>query len=274
MFRKILIISCYILFSLALGAYFYFASALVKDKLSNVPIRNIKIIITDSAENKFVNSEMIMNLLRLEGITANESLLRHVNLYNIETQLKTTYNIKKAEVSDDLSGTLRIEARQRKPLLRLETDDGGFYLDDEAYVFPLDTVYTANVPVVTGSIPLTIPKGFRGRIKENRAWADSLMAIGEYININDFWNSMTEQIDVDNNGNLHITPRVGDIEINFGRPEYIENKFGKLFAFYRDVLPNKGWDRYKEIDARFDNQVVGKLRHPGAPVIKDTTTIK
>ncbi len=40
--------------------------------------------------------------------------------------------------------------------------------------------------------------------------------------------------------------------------EAIESKFERLEEFYREALPRVGWDRYKEINIEFDNQVVCK----------------
>lgn len=269
MFKKILIITGYSLLTIALGAYFWFSAKLVRDKSAQSGLKKIHIVITDSAQNRFVNSNMIRSVLVLEGVTENESFMRHINPYDIERRLKQTYNIKIAQAYTNIKGELHIAVQQRRPLLRLQIAEGGFYLDDESYIFPLDTIYTADVPVVTGNIPLTLFPGYKGAVKENKEWADAMLELGEFIASEPLWNSLIEQIDIDDKSELHITPRVGNHDINFGRANEIKEKFTKLEAFYKDILPNKGWERYKEVDLRFENQVVCKLRNHTQ--IKDTT---
>lgn len=270
-FKKIVIVLGYSILTAALGAYFWFAGGLVKEKYSSIQLRRINIVITDSAVNRFVNREMITNLLKLEGVSITETKLRHLNLFDIEKQLKFRYNIKRAEASKNMRGELNIEVEQRRPLLRLECRDGGFYIDDEAYIFPLDTVYTADVPVVTGNIPLTLFADFKGTVKENREWADAIMKIGEHISREDLWNAMIEQIDIDSNGDLHFTPRVGKQDIIFGPADNIEEKFTKLSAFYNDIAPDKGWEKYSEINLKFDRQIVCKLNKS---FVKQNDTLK
>ncbi len=270
MFKKILIITGYIILTAIIAAYFVLSTSLVKDKYARMGIRKINITITDSALNRFVNREMIRSVLRLEGINENESLLRHINQYEIEQQLKKRYNIKKAQVCTNLRGVVSIEVEQRRPLLRLQCESGGFYLDDEAYLFPLDTIFTADVPVVTGKIPFSLHPEFKGYLKENKKWADGLMKMGEYISADQFWNSMVEQIEIDENEQIHITPRVGEQDIIFGSIDNIPIKFKKLYAFYKDIIPNTGWNKYKTVDLEYDNQIVCKLSKPVSSGIDST----
>jgi cell division protein FtsQ len=270
MFKKILIITGYILLTAAIAAYFVFATIIVKQKYAQTGIKKINITITDSASNQFVNKDMIKAVLKLEGINEKESLLRHINQYDIEQQLKKQYNIKRAQVFTNLRGVLSIKVEQRRPLLRIQGESGGYYLDDEAYIFPLDTIYTANVPVVTGKIPFNLVPDYKGYLKNNKKWADALMDIGEYIAADDFWNSMIEQIDIDEKEMIYLTPRVGEQEIKFGSPDNIDIKFKKLYAFYKDIVPNSGWNKYKRVDLDIDNQIVCKLRNPQIKT-KDTT---
>lgn len=273
MFKKILIISGYVVMTAVIAAYFVFSTIIVKEKYSGMGVNRINITITDSASNQFVNKEMIKSVLKLEGISEKESLLKHINQYEIEKQLKRQYNIKRAQVFTNLRGDLSIRVEQRRPLLRLQGENGGFYLDDEAYIFPLDTIYTANVPVVTGKIPFNLIPDYKGYIKENKKWADALMEIGEYIASDEFWNSMIEQIDIDDKERIYLTARVGDQEIKFGSADNVDIKFRKLYAFYKDIVPNTGWNKYKSVDLDIDNQIVCKQREPEIK-IKDTTAIK
>lgn len=272
MFKKILIIIGYILLTAAIVAYFVFSTMLVSNKKNAVEIKSINITIKDSAVNGFVNKDMIRSVLQLEGLNENESLIKHINQFEIERQLKKRFNIKTAQVYSNLRGEMSVEIEQRRPLLRLEGEIGGFYLDEEEYIFPIDSTYTANVPIVTGYIPYKLFQNFRGYAKKEKVWARSILEIGQYIAKNEFWNSMIEQIDVDEKEILYFTPRVGEQEIRFGSADNIHLKFSKLYTFYKDIVPNSGWDKYKSVDLDIDNQIICRQRSNKAQ-IKDTTLL-
>lgn len=260
MFKRILIYSGYTLLFAALGAYLYFSTMLARQKQNELVCKTIKVAILDSADNRFVTKEEILGLLRVEGITPNESKLKHINQYTLECILNNRNAIRKSEVSYTREGILRVDIMQRRPILRIETASGGFYMDETAYIFPLVRTFTSYVPVVSGNVPLKIIPGYRGRIKTNTEWAEALKEFGLYLDKEEFWNSMVEQIYVDEKGIIHLTPRVGEQEIIFGHLDNIDYKFKKLYVFYQEVMPVEGWEKYKSIDLQYGNQIVCKKR--------------
>jgi cell division protein FtsQ len=260
MFKKILIYTGYFILTGILAAYFVFSTGLSIEHSERQRCTEIKVTVLDSALNRFVSPEEIRELIRVEGITINESKLKHINQYALENVLNNRTAVKISQVSVNRNGVLRVDIQQRRPILRLETVNGGFYMDETAYLFPLMRSYTSYVPVVTGNIPLVIPPGYRGGPNQNREWANKIKELGLFLERENFWNSMVEQIYVDSTGAILFTPRVGKIEIVFGEPENIDFKFKKLYAFYTKVIPAMGWESYKRVDLRFGNQLVCKKR--------------
>ena len=260
MFKKILIYFGYTLLFASLAAYFFFSTLLTKQEIAKMKCNQIEIAILDSSINRFVSREEIGELIREDGITLKESKLKHINLHNLELLLNNRTAIKKSTVSYTGRGVLKVSITQRRPVLRLETANGGFYMDETAYVFPLVRAFTSDVPVVTGDIPLNIIQGYRGKIRENKEWVRDILKIGLYIHGNEIWDAQIEQIFVDEKGNLHMTPRVGQHDIMFGKPEDIDNKFAKLLSFYKNIIPNVGWDQYNVVDLQYSNQIVCKKR--------------
>ncbi|MEN6619043.1 MAG: hypothetical protein ABFC28_06050 [Rikenellaceae bacterium] len=260
MFKKILTYLGYTLLFASIAAYLFFSTILAKEKQSEQVCKTIKVIILDSSDNRFVTKAEIIELLRIEGITPNESKLKHINQHMLECTLNNRNAIRRSEVSYTREGILRVEIRQRRPILRIETQNGGFYMDETAYIFPLVKTFTSYVPVVSGDVPLKLMPGYRGKAKKNAEWAEKLKDLGLYLDKEDFWNSMVEQIYVDNKGIIHLTPRVGEQEIIFGHLDNIAYKFKKLYVFYQEVMPVEGWEKYKSIDLQFSNQIVCKKR--------------
>ena len=260
MFKKILAYFGYLVLAAIPAAYLFFSSQITSAEINRLKCKQIKVTILDSAINRFVTPEEIKELIRLEGITVNESKIKHINQFELEGVLNNKTAVKSSQVYVNGKGEMMVEVIQRRPILRLETVNGGFYMDETAYLFPLMRNFTSYVPVVTGNIPLTLTPGFRGESDIKSIWAHRIKEMGLFLEKESFWNSMIEQIHVDSTGTLQLIPRVGKIEIVFGEPDNIEFKFRKLEAFYTKVIPAAGWEVYNRVDLRFSNQLVCKKR--------------
>lgn len=256
MFKRIAIYTGYFMLVAALVAYFVLSGTLEKRESAKVICKRIEISILDSAVNRFVSIEEISELIREQGITAGESKIRHINLFELEQLLNNRTAVRVSQVNYNGAGTMYVKVQQRRPVLRLETANGGFYMDETGYIFPLVKTFTSYVPVVTGHIPLSIVPGYRGRIKENRDWSNKMLYMGNFIDNNDLIDAQVEQIDIDEKGDLHIIPRVGQHIIVFGKPDNVEEKFKRLAAFYEHIIPNAGWDKYSSISLQYEDQIV------------------
>ncbi len=260
MFKKILIITGYTLLFAAAIAYFVLATIITKREKAKIACKRIEVTIIDSTVNRFVCASEIREKLRIEGITQGESKLKHINQYELERVLNNINAVKRADLTVNIKGIVKVFVQQRTPVLRLETTNGGFYLDGEGYIFPLVKRYTSNVPVVTGAIPVVPQSGYKGYIKKGGEWIKEMRNLGLFIAKNSIWDSHIEQIDIDQKGDLHLIPRIGGQEIIFGNLDNMEYKFKKLYAFYQSVIPQNGWNKYKRIDLRFGAQIVCKKR--------------
>lgn len=94
MFKKILAYLGYMVLAAIPAAYLFFSSQITSAEISKLKCKQIKVTILDSAINRFVTPEEIKELVRLEGITVNESKIRHINQFELENLL----NNKTAEI--------------------------------------------------------------------------------------------------------------------------------------------------------------------------------
>ena len=89
-----------------------------------------------------------------------------------------------------------------------------------------------------------------------------LLTFVESVENDDFWRSEVVQIAARTTPSgaleVELTPRSGRFTILFGRLEEVERKFGKLQRFYRHGLSSIGWNEYRTIDIRYNDQVVCK----------------
>jgi cell division protein FtsQ len=258
MFRKILIYIGYSIITIALVVYFYLSSQLVTAEIRQLSCNTIEVIILDSARNRFVSRNEIKGLLNEEGVKIGQSKLSEINQHHLEQVINNRTAVKVSHVSYTRSGNLRVQITQRRPIIRIETLNGGFYMDDSAYIFPLIRSFTSYVPVVTGELALSIPPGYRGEGDLGDKRISGLYNMALFLDQNQEWNAMIEQIYVDSYGIFHMTPRAGKTEIIFGTPENIDYKFKKLDSFYKKVIPAMGWEAYSTVDLSFSNQLVCK----------------
>lgn len=243
---------------MAMVCGYFFAAHRLEGKMSvNQVCRRIIVNVLDSAENKFVTpSEVISIVTEYDGNCMGKRC-DELNIAEIERFLDKRSAIKKSQVSITKSGLLNIDITQRRPVLRIETSNGGFYIDETEYIFPLVESFTSYVPIVTGYIPLDLHDNFRGRVgKVEKKWISQIMDLGLFLNSNPFWNAMINQIYIEKNGDIILSPKVGEIKIIFGEPTDIEMKFRKLMAFYKNIAPEKGWDQYKEVNLKYKHQIV------------------
>lgn len=261
MFKKILIYTGWSLLVIILGAYFFCAEMLSRKERGKEVCKSIRITLLDSAENKFVAKSEVIDIIEDFTGTVIGKRRDEINLANIEQLLNKRSAIKESQVSLDRSGVMSVDITQRRPLLRLETANGGFYIDETAYIFPLVESFTSYVPIVSGEIPLTIDPEHRGRMgDEYSKWIDKIIDFGLFLNENPFWDAMVEQIYIESNGDVILSPKVGEFEINIGDLENLDSKFSRLLAFYKNIAPSQGWDKFSAVNLKYKNQIICTLR--------------
>ena len=96
-----------------------------------------------------------------------------------------------------------------------------------------------------------------GSLSEKYA-ADKMLPFVQYIKKNDFWNAQIKQIHVEKDGDVLLSPLVGDQIIELGSLDDYAGKLRRMKAFYEQVLVKNNWDKYKVISLKYSNQVIAK----------------
>ena len=81
----------------------------------------------------------------------------------------------------------------------------------------------------------------------------------QFINKNAFWKAQIAQIHVNKENEISLYLQVGNPEINFGRlenQEDINKKMNKLDIVCKKILTTKGWNTYKKISLKYNNQII------------------
>ena len=222
--------------------------------------KGIRIEVLDSAQNSFVTTSDVRKYLdksygKLIGMP-----LDSIDLVKVEKVVDSRSAVLKSQAYVTRDSILNITVTQRKPVVRFQKKDGGFYADAEGYIFPLQSSYASHVQIIDGEIPLAANSGYKGDIEDpkEKAWFKSVMNVVNFIEGSKTWKGKIVQISVDEKGELILVPREGNEKFLFGQPNSLAEKFGKMEKYYTTIIPEKGSERYRTVDVRFANQIVCK----------------
>jgi cell division protein FtsQ len=182
--------------------------------------------------------------------------LDSLNLEKIENILNKKSAILKTDAYTTPDGMLNVRLWQRAPVVRFQKEDLGFYSDEMGFLFPLQSNFSSDVPVISGNIPLDFASGYKGEPKtdKEKAWLAKIIELAKYIQNSSDWKYAFSKISVDADGDLIMTPSQGSEKFIFGKPDDIEAKFGRMRKYYTAIVPAKG--HYKTVNVKFRKQIV------------------
>jgi cell division protein FtsQ len=202
---------------------------------------------------KVTESDIIRMVKAVDNQIVGKSL-KQINSEEIEKEIEKLKAIEKVDVykvlvkdSTSFKGVLSVKVKHRKPVVRVMSTKGNYYLDKKGNNFPLSINYTANVLTVTGSISEEVA-------------VTKMLPFVLYVENDAFWKAQIQQIHVQSDGDAILTPLVGDQLIELGSFDNYEKKLKNMKAFYEQVLAKNNWDKYKTVSVKYDNQVIAKKR--------------
>ena len=183
--------------------------------------------------------------------------LKSIDIAKLEREVSAMNAVKNAEVYSDLKGNIIIDIIQRRPVARIFAENGkSGYLDETGKWMELSGKYTARVIVINGNIPPMAEGKAVSSDEDVVAFWDGMNNLIKTIGEDEFLKAQFEQIYVNKNREVILIPRVGKHSIMLGKPDHLSGKFEKLKLFYKDGLSRVDWNRYKQIDLRYKDQVV------------------
>jgi cell division protein FtsQ len=246
-------------------AYVAVAMSFVKERRNKILCHDIKVSILDSLHNGFITINDIEDFMHETDMNVIGTPVSSINTKNIEQRLKQYSSVKNAEVYVTLEGDIRVEIDQRNPIIRIINKRGqSYYIDQEGTIMPLSSKYSSHVLIANGNIVEHFEVNRTRDIfcrTEDENWNKNRMVcdlyeLSKFIYQDEFWKSQIEQIYVNEESEFELIPRVGAHIIFLGSIENYEKKFRNLRAFYLQGLNNVGWNKYEEINLKFDNQVI------------------
>ncbi|WP_059025868.1 cell division protein FtsQ/DivIB [Gabonibacter massiliensis] len=231
----------YIIFIILL-AYLIIVFTFAATKMGEVTCRGVRVTVKDTTMNVFVGEEDILKMIKNGyGGILNQGI-KTVNKDSLERILVRNPMIKSVQVYYSLDGYFHVGIEQREPVFRVLTGEG-YYVDADGKVMPLSSKFTSRVIVATGNIT----KKFA---------CEKLCPFVKKLRDHSFWDAYIEQIVVLQNEDIIMIPKVGDFKIILGKVDDCEERMDKLMLFLKQGIAKKGWNRYKEVNLKFKDQVV------------------
>ncbi len=182
-----------------------------------------------------VNKLLIQNHAQAASI-GKETLV----LKMMEQRLRENPMVRDAQVYVSVDGTLGAKIEQRRPIGRVAATPD-YYLDADGKKMPLSEVYSARVPIITG----TSKNNF-----------NELTPLLLEIEKDDFMKSLIVGLNRKADGDIELELRKMDFKVNFGAPERMKDKFQNFKAFYKKTKKDSTLYGYNLVNLKFDNQVI------------------
>lgn len=161
-----------------------------------------------------------------------------------------------ADVWRELPDILRISLQERVPIAAIVTDRI-MYLDEEGFVLPPYEGAVFDVPFIRGVEPVSVADRMENtavklfRALELLKQAHALTAEGSEIY------HLISEVHVGTGGDLTLYSSDGGARILLGRTDAI-GKLHTLEAFWEQVVHERGADRLRLVDLRFEDQVIAR----------------
>jgi cell division protein FtsQ len=225
----------------------------IEIKKAEMVCKDVKIYIPGS--QYFIDKKEVEHILQLSSFTLVGRKIDNINLHDLENRLKANPFVEYAKVYADMDGVIMMEVEQRQPIMRIMNQfEQDFYIDKNGLKLPMSPNFTARVLAANGFIE----EPFGGKVDTlHTPLAKDLFKAMAYITGDSLWNAQISQVYVNPAHEIELIPRVGSQRILLGNADSIQRKFSNLLAFYKQALPQVGWDAYKLINIKYANQVIG-----------------
>ncbi|HEY9195004.1 MAG TPA: cell division protein FtsQ [Mucilaginibacter sp.] len=225
----------------------------IETKKASVVCTAVKVSIPGS--QYFIDKQEVDQILQTTSHSLIGRRMEGINIQELENKLRANPFIEFAKVYTEMDGVLRVEVSQRQPILRIMNHyDMDFYIDQHGLKIPLSPNFTARVLVANGYID----ELFSNRVDSlHTQLARDLYKTADFIRRDSLWDAQVAQIYVNTAREIELIPRVGTQRILIGNADSLGIKFRNLKAFYKEVIPQVGWDKYRMINIKYTNQVIG-----------------
>lgn len=217
---------------------------------SLMPLNAVEIEIVKVPNQKAIVTEKIIleKLNTYLGFDVEAANIRDLNLVEIEHLIKSDDRVKNVEVFVDGAERVHIEIVQRKPVLRVMTDNANYYIDEEGKQIKRMQGRAIRVPVATGELSAYdesfLTDEYTGTLKE-------VFELALKLKEDKFLGALIEQIYVNELDEMVLIPKLGDEDLVFGGIEDADEKLNNIKDFYVHGMPKSGWNKFHTLTFKY-----------------------
>ncbi|MBC7425464.1 MAG: hypothetical protein H7321_02920 [Bacteroidia bacterium] len=218
--------------------------------------KKINVKILPESDLYFLDSAAILSIMKSmeSDMKIVGARMDNLDISGMERNLEANPFVERADIFIDVAGAMQVKVEQRNPILRVINMKGeGYYVAKSGKKMPLSEVYTARVPAATGNIAESLSDSTFAKSPILK----QLLEVAVCTSADPFWNSQIEQMYVDNYNDILLIPNVGKHSIVIGNSVDIRKKLERLKEFYIKGLNTLGWDKYRQLNLKYGNQVIG-----------------
>lgn len=210
-----------------------------------------------------------MATLFSNGIKAHLDRLVHVegkpvgslDLPQIQRWISSLSNVEDAMCAFRPDGRLLIRAEALVPEMRIFGPGGeSYYVNREGKRMQARHEFFIDVPVVSGR--------FDKKFNEL-----ALIPLVRLIETDPELKALVSMIEVQSPDNILLIPAIEGHTVNLGDTAHLNRKLTALKAFYRKVMPHRGWQTYKALSVKYAGRVTATLRNKPTVATTELDTI-
>lgn len=219
---------------------------------NNRKVEELMVEVMDEDGNYFTDDLEVIDLMTNQNEEHVLGVqLKEVKPKELEQRVESNPFVRDAQVYSDLKGNLQVKVEQSKPIARVFTNgQGDRYIDTDGRILPVNARHTARVPLLETAFD------FDWESMYESDYTEQVFELLRHIERDEFWSAQIAHIILKKNGEVEMFPQVTKQKIEFGKPDKFEEKFGRLLTFYKEILPKKGWNTYKKVNVKFENQII------------------
>lgn len=207
--------------------------------------RAIQIEFTDLDKRQYVTTDELLLLLRREQLYPVGVPLTQVSTQAIEDAIEAHDMVREAQVVITPLGNVRVRLEQRVPVLLVLTPGESYYIDRDRRRMPVRPSIKTTVLMAEGSI--------------SEKMAETILAdMALDITEDEYWQERIRSIEVANPKSVALVQKPDGTRIILGSPEDYAAKLQRLRTLYEEGFDKVGWQTYRELDLRYNDQVVGR----------------
>lgn len=231
---------------------------------NNSLIRDIDVEIAYNGNDTLVTAQELQDQLIAAMPDIPASLVKDIDADRVAEIISSSPYILSARSNVSVGRVLVVNAIQRRPILRIFYGSREFYLDDQGRCIPLSLHGDPDVMVGNGNFRQNLTEKYlemdlqemasdsaRCRFDLVRMWKAAC-----YLDKEKKYNGFFDQIYIGPEGDLELTPKVGNHTVVIGDPDEMDRKMSNLWAMYQRGMEQAGWNTYKKINLKYGDQVI------------------